>query len=231
MADTILIVDDDLNLLRLVRESLESHSYRVLAAPSGAEALQILKDPLPDLVLLDLMLPDTDGLEICRKAREFSTLPIIVLSAVGDEKRKVEALDLGADDYLTKPFGMSELLARIRAALRRARQTLRPAGHSDSPLNIGDLQIDLARRRVVFSGRDITLTPTEYNLLCLLATNPGRAFTHHELLQQVWGREYFDENEYLHVYVGRLRRKIETDPGKPAYILTIPGVGYRMREG
>jgi two-component system KDP operon response regulator KdpE len=169
-----------------------------------------------------------DGLEVCRHARQFTSLPIIVLSAVGEEKRKVEALDLGADDYLTKPFGMSELLARIRAALRRSRPVR--IGGMEGPIVVGDLKIDVARRQVSMSDRDVALTPTEFNLLCQLASGPGRAFTHQALLQQVWGREYFDESEYLHVYIGRLRRKIEPDPAKPAYILTIPGVGYKLRE-
>jgi two-component system KDP operon response regulator KdpE len=226
--EVILIVDDDASLLKLIRDTLDARGYTVRAVPNGAEAIQSLGGPLPDLMLLDLILPDMDGLEVCRHARQFTTLPIVVLSAVGDEKRKVEALDLGADDYLTKPFGMNELLARIRAALRRSRP---PKGaERDGPIVVGDLVIDAGKRLVSMAGQEVGLTPTEFNLLCQLATKPGQAFTHQTLLQQVWGREYFDESEYLHVYVGRLRRKIEPDPGRPMYIITIPGVGYKLRE-
>jgi two-component system KDP operon response regulator KdpE len=228
MSEVILIVDDDISLLKLIRDTLDARGYMVRAVPTGTEALQLLTGTLPDLMLLDLMLPDMDGLEVCRNARQFTMLPIIVLSAVGEEKRKVEALDLGADDYLTKPFGMNELLARIRAALRRSRP-VKGVG-SDGPIIVGDLRIDAGRRQVAIGDREVGLTPTEFNLLCQLAASPGQAFTHQTLLQQVWGREYFDESEYLHVYVGRLRRKIEPDPARPAYILTIPGVGYKLRE-
>ena len=228
MAPNILIVDDDLGLLKLIRDTVEARGYESQAVSTGTDAINALTEPLPDLMLLDLILPDMDGLEVCRQARQFTQLPIIVLSAVGDEKRKVEALDLGADDYLTKPFGMNELLARIRAALRRA-NPVRTSG--ESTIAVGDLKIDVARRQVSMSERDVALTPTEYNLLCQLAASPGRAFTHQALLQQVWGREYYDESEYLHVYIGRLRRKLEPDPARPAYILTIPGVGYKLREG
>lgn len=228
MSESILIVDDDIGLLQLIRDTLDERGYQVRTVATGGEALQALAGPLPDLMLLDLMLPDTDGLQVCRHARQFTSLPIIVLSAVGDEKRKVEALDLGADDYLTKPFGMNELLARIRAALRRTRPV--PIGAPEGPIVVGDLKVDVARRQVSMGDREVALTPTEFNLLCQLAAAPGRAFTHQTLLQQVWGREYFDESEYLHVYVGRLRRKIEPDPAKPTYILTIPGVGYKVRE-
>ena len=228
MSDVILIVDDDTGLLKLIRDTLDGRGYTVQTVPTGGEAVKALSDALPDLMLLDLILPDMDGLEVCKHARQFTQLPIIVLSAVGDEKRKVEALDLGADDYLTKPFGMNELLARIRAALRRSRPP-KDSG-SDAVTMVGDLKIDAGRRQVTMGERDVALTPTEFNLLCQLAGSPGQAFTHQTLLQQVWGREYFDESEYLHVYVGRLRRKIEPDPGHPVYILTIPGVGYKLRE-
>ncbi len=225
MTPNILIVDDDLGLLKLIRDTLEARGYQARTVSTGDEALRSLTEPLPDLMLLDLILPDMDRLEVCRQARQFTQLPIVVLSAVGDEKRKVEALDLGADDYLTKPFGMNELLARIRAALRRANPP-RPSG--ETSIVVGDLKIDVARRQVTMAGREVALTPTEYNLLGQLAASPGRAFTHQMLLQQVWGYDYPGDTRTVDVHIRWLREKIEADPSQPRYIQTVRSVGYRF---
>jgi two-component system, OmpR family, KDP operon response regulator KdpE len=176
----------------------------------------------PDAVILDLVLPDMTGIEVCRELRTWSTVPVIVLSVVGDEDEKVAALDAGADDYVTKPFGLDELLARLRAALRRSETAGEPV------LEIGELRIDLEAHAVTFDGRSVQLTPHEYSLLTLLARNEGKLLTHQAILRDVWGKAYADESHYLHVYVSQLRRKLEPDPARPRYILTEPGAGYRL---
>jgi two-component system KDP operon response regulator KdpE len=178
----------------------------------------------PDAVILDLLLPDGSGTDVCRELRQWSTVPVIVLSAVGDEKEKVAALDAGADDYVTKPFGIDELLARLRAALRRVAQPLEPV------VEIGDLRVDLEKRAAFVRGRRVKLTPHEYGMLELFARNPGKLLTHRAILGEVWGPGYGEESHYLHVYVSQLRRKIEADPTRPRYLVTEPGAGYRLVE-
>lgn len=218
----ILVVDDEPQIRRALRKALEAHDYEVRAVSTGDDALASLRWG-PDVILLDLMLPDGDGLDVARRIREQSNVPIVVLSVRDEEAQKVVALDLGVDDYITKPFGTAELLARIRAAIRHA------AGHqADAVVLAGDLRIDFERRLVVRGGEDIHLTPTEYEVLKYLAQHPGKVVTHRTLLQRVWGPEHADETQYLHVFMSQLRRKLEPDPGRPQYILTEPGVGYRF---
>ena len=219
----ILVVDDDPGILRAVSTNLSRHGYDVRTAATGAEALEGFSRSRPDLLLLDLGLPDCDGIDVIRRVREQGSTPIVVLSVRGAERDKVAALDAGADDYLTKPFGVEELLARMRVALRHAGS--QPAA---TRLTMGELEIDLERRRVRLSGQDVHLTPTEYSLLSALALHADRVLTDRMLLQQVWGPEYGSEAHYLHVYVARLRKKIEVDPQRPRYLITEPGVGYRL---
>ena len=219
----ILAVDDEPQIRRALRRTLEGHGYEVRTAGTGDEALRALPWR-PDVVLLDLMLPDLDGLAVARRVREQSTVPIIVISVRGEEDRKVQALDVGCDDYITKPFGMDELLARIRVALRHA------AGQTVAPVvQANDLRIDFERRLVTRGGDEIHLTPTEYDVLKYLVQHAGKVVTHRMLLQQVWGAEHLDETQYLHVFMSQLRRKLEPHPARPQYILTEPGVGYRFR--
>ncbi len=219
----ILVVDDETQILRLLRRTLEAHGYAVDAAETGHAALEAAERHAPDVVLLDLMLPDLDGLEVCRRLRERTRAPIIVVSARGEERSKVEALDLGADDYLTKPFGTAELLARIRVALRRA-----PGGAAGAAIHVGDLVLDLERRLVTLGGTPLHLTPKEYAALVYLAQHAGKVVTHRALLASVWGPQYGEELHYVHVLINQLRRKIEPDPTQPRYVLTEPGVGYRF---
>ncbi|RME48461.1 MAG: DNA-binding response regulator [Chloroflexi bacterium] len=219
----ILVVDDELETLKYVGANLSARGYDVLTAEDGRTALKVFSESVVDLVILDIMMPGPDGFEVCQAIRRESDVPIIMLSARGRERDIVRALDLGADDYLTKPFGVNEMLARVRAVLRRTTQT--PAA-SHPPVVVGALEIDFAARRVTVHGREIRLTPTEYDLLAHLAINAGRVLSHRVLLQAVWGPEYGDESEYLWTYIRRLRRKIEPDPSTPRYILTQPGVGY-----
>ena len=221
----ILVVDDEPQILRSLRTTLASHGYDVQTAATGEEALAAVDGRLPDLVVLDLVLPGLSGLEVCRRLRARSSLPILVLSARGDERDKVAALDLGADDYLTKPFGVNELLARIRAALRRAVGARGPS----AVVEAGALRVDFDRRQVTLDGADVRLTPTEFDLLKVLVVNAGRALTHGYLLRTVWGPEYEGESQLLRVFIGQLRRKVERDPSRPQHILTDPGVGYRFR--
>ena len=222
----ILVVDDEPEIRRALRANLAGHGFDVTAVGSGAEALQEASGARPDLVLLDLGLPDRPGIEVCGQLREDGfDGPIIILSVQDQEEQKVRALDEGADDYLTKPFGMNELLARIRAALRRAGGTSR-AGQA--VLEHGDLRIDLERRQVRMRGDIVHLTPKEYDMLRYLVANAGKLITHRMLLRAVWGAEYEDARQYLHVFVAQLRRKLEPDPGHPQYLLTEPGVGYRF---
>ena len=219
----ILVVDDEPQIRRALIRTLEANGFDVRAVGTGEEALASLQWR-PEVILLDLMLPDLDGLEVARRIREQAGMPILVLSARGEESRKVAALDQGADDYITKPFGTEELLARLRVALRHA------AGQPTAPvIEVGELRIDLERRVVARGGNEVHLTPTEYEVLKLLAQHAGKMITHRMLLQQVWGAEHVDETQYLHVLISQLRRKIEPQPARPQYILTEPGVGYRFR--
>jgi two-component system KDP operon response regulator KdpE len=218
----VLVVDDEPQILRALQTSLKGAGYEVDTATTGEQALTAAAVRPPDAVILDLVLPDMSGTEVSKELRAWSTVPVIVLSVVGDEQEKVAALDAGADDYVTKPFSVDELLARLRAALRRAEPSPEPV------LTIGDLRVDLEARDVTFEGKPVQLTPHEYGLLTLLARNEGKLLTHQAILREVWGRAYSDESHYLHVYVSQLRRKIEPDPARPRYILTEPGVGYRL---
>jgi len=220
----VLVVDDELQILRALRTSLRGAGYEVDTAETVEAALTALALNPPDAVILDLVLPDGRGTDVARELRTWSNVPVIVLSVVGDESEKVAALDAGADDYVTKPFGIDELLARLRAALRRREPS------SDPVVEIGALRIDLEKRSVHSDGRLVQLTPHEFELLRALARNPGKLMTHSALLREVWGRAYDDESHYLHVYVSQLRRKLEPDPARPRYILTEPGAGYRLVE-
>jgi two-component system, OmpR family, KDP operon response regulator KdpE len=217
----VLIIDDDHRMRRLLRLNLEGAGYRTIVAEDGAAGLEIAELEPPDLVLLDVMMPGMDGFACLQRLREFSQVPVILLTAKGEEADKVHGLDLGADDYLTKPFGPAELLARVRAALRRQPGAMPPAS-----LVVGDLEINLARRRVIRDGEEIRLTPTEYKLLYELVSNAGKVLLHGDLLSRVWGQEYRDEVDYLWTYVRYLRNKLEPDPAHPRYILSEPGVGY-----
>jgi len=217
----VLLVDDDPTLRRTLSIGLHAEGHDVLIAADGRTALQALREDRPDLVVLDLGLPDLSGMDVLRRLREWSTTPVVVLSARAESSEKVEALDLGADDYVTKPFGMEELLARIRAAARRA--------GSDLPvLEAGDLVIDLPARRVTKAGRVVRLTPTEWGLLEMLVRTPGRLVSQQDLLHEVWGPTYGRETNYLRVYVGGLRKKLEDDPSAPRHLITEPGMGYRF---
>jgi len=221
----ILVVDDETSILRTVRSNLSRHGFQVETAESGKDALAQVDRRHPDLILLDLGLPDMDGLDVVRTVRTLSNTPIIVLSVRGAEADKVAALDLGADDYLTKPFGVDELLARVRVALRHAAN---PASGAAPIFRTGSLEVDLEHRGVTVDGRQVHLTPTEYDLLKALLSHPNKVLTDRMLLQQVWGPEYSSEGHYLHVYVARLRKKLEADPQRPRYLMTEPGVGYRL---
>ena len=220
----VLVVDDEPAILRIVRANLARHGYRVETAATGQAALDAYGFHHPDLILLDLGLPDLDGLEVIRQVRERAATPIVVLSARGAERDKVQALDLGADDYLTKPFGVEELLARVRVALRHVARTT----GTGSRFRTGDLEVDLERRRVAVGGKEVHLTPTEYELLKALIGHPNKVLTTAMLLRWVWGDQYGAGDHYLHVYVARLRKKLATSPGGPAYLVTEPGVGYRL---
>ena len=222
----ILVVDDDPAILRLLCTNLKARGYQVSTAVDGEESLHVAEGDFIDLIILDLMMPKLDGMEVCRRLRGWSNVPIIVLSARGDEMDKVKCLELGADDYLTKPFGIAELMARIKTALRHGNAT--QAELTPPNFNCGDLEINFAMRRVTVSGREVTLTPTEYAVLQHLAVNQNKVLTHGMLLQSVWGSEYSSEKEYLRVFIGRLRKKIEPDPQSPRYIKTVPGVGYHF---
>lgn len=224
----ILIVEDDPQMRRLLRTTLKGHGYPITEALTASEAVSLATQHLPDLVLLDLGLPDGDGIAVTRRLREWSSVPIIVLSARGRERDKVEALDAGADDYLTKPFGTGELLARIRVALRHA--AVRPDAPTDPSLVVGSLVIDPIKRVVTQRGSEVHLTPTEYRLLLHLARNLDRVLTHRQVLGEVWGPGHATQTEYLRVFMLQLRRKLELDPARPQLIVTEPGVGYRMRE-
>jgi two-component system KDP operon response regulator KdpE len=225
----ILLVEDEPQMRRFLRAALGSQGYRLIEATTGADGITQAATRNPDLVLLDLGLPDIDGLEVTRRLREWGNVPIIVVSARGREPDKVEALDAGADDYLTKPFGVPELLARIRVALRRR---AREPGEdvTDEPVFEHDgLRVDLAARTVEVGGAEVHLTPTEYKLLLTLVRNAGKVLTHRQLLKEVWGPAHASQTQYLHVYMGQLRQKLEPDPTRPRHLITEPGVGYRLR--
>jgi two-component system KDP operon response regulator KdpE len=225
----ILVVDDEPQITRVLRRSLTSHGYDVRVAGEGLAAIQTFGDWPPDLVVTDLSMPGTDGLQLCRNLRAISQVPIIVLSVRGEEKTKVQALDAGADDYVTKPFGMDELLARIRATLRRAAAV---KGEEAAPvLEVGDFRIDLENRSVAVKGSTVYLTPKEYDLMVYLVSHPGKVLTHRTLLTSIWGGESSEQTEYLRVFVGQLRKKVEPEPAAPRYILTEPWIGYRFDPG
>lgn len=222
----VLVVEDEPQVLRFLRASLSAHGYRLAEAATGQQALVEAATRAPDLVLLDLGLPDIDGVDVARRIREWSVVPIIVLSARGQESDKIRALDAGADDYLTKPFGVGELLARMRVALRHASRVA--AGLGETELETGDLRVDLAARRVFMRGEEVRLTRTEFNLLATLAKNAGKVVTHRQLLQEVWGPGSTGQSHYLRVYMGQLRHKLEEDAARPKYLVTETGVGYRL---
>ncbi len=226
---TVLVVDDEPRILRFVRAELESAGFRVLTANDGAAALEVVSRENPDLVVLDVIMPGMDGFEVLKRLRSLSSRPVILLTARGSDADKVRGLDLGADDYLTKPFSPDELSARVRAVLRRAAAAggMRP---SDTRLEVGDLTIDFDRRRVTVGDRDVQMSRTEWQLLQQLALNAGRVMLHEDLLVRTWGPEYRDDVEYLRVWVSRLRRKIETDAAHPRYLRTVSGVGYVLSD-
>jgi two-component system KDP operon response regulator KdpE len=225
MSGRVLVVDDERQILRALNAGLRANGYDVETATDGESALAAAAIHPPNVLVLDLEMPGMDGIDVIRQLREWSSIPIIVLSAHAEERDKVQALDAGADDYLTKPFGMEELLARIRAALRRS-----ASGDQAVPmLDFGRLKLDLTARVVTVDGAEVHLTPTEYDLLRVLATNAGKIMTHQMLLTRVWGPASEDSTNYLRVYINQLRRKIESEPSRPRYIVTDPGVGYRFR--
>ncbi len=220
----VLVVDDEAAIRRYLRASLSAHGYTVFEVESGKGALEAITADRPDIVILDLGLPDIDGVEVTRVLREWTQMPIIILSVRGQEADKIAALDAGADDYLTKPFGTGELLARMRVALRRATQS-----KAEPVFSVDDLAVDLSRRQVTLAGAEVQLTPTEYDLLRTLVSHAGKVLTHRQLLREVWGMGYEQETHMLRVNISNLRHKIEPDPARPHFILTEPGVGYRLR--
>lgn len=224
----ILVVDDEPQITRVLKTTLSSQGYSTRTAGDGKEALKTMKEWAPDLIITDLRMPNMDGLSLCRQVREESQVPIIVLSVKGEERTKVEALDAGADDYVTKPFNINELLARVRAGLRRTAAAKQP----ESPaIAIGDFQIDVDKRAVQVKGRDVHLTPKEFELMVYLARNPGKVITHRALLSAVWGTNSTEQPEYLRVFVGHLRKKLEAVDNASRYIVTEPWVGYRFEPG
>jgi two-component system KDP operon response regulator KdpE len=222
--ERILVVDDDPLIVRLVRMHLDKAGYRVLVAMDGEQALDVCASELPDLVILDLMLPRKDGYEVCRAIREFSLVPVVMLTAKGEQVDKLRGFEMGADDYLTKPFAPAELMARVQAVLRRSRQGAAPA--AAAVVRCGPIAIDFVRRRVTVDGEPVRLTPTEFKLLQQLAVNAGKVLSHTDLLTTVWGPEYRDDRDYLWAYVRHLRRKLEPNPDQPILIRSEPGVGY-----
>jgi len=224
----ILVVDDETQITRVLRTTLNAQGYEIRVANDGETALEILKDFTPDLVITDLMMPNLNGVELCRRLRKTSQVPILVLSVRGEERSKVEALDSGADDYITKPFSTGELLARVRAALRRS-----PANAPElkTKIEAGDFRIDLDARSVRVGDREVRLTPKEFDVLLYMAQHPHKVLTHRTILNAVWGSNSIEQNEYLRVFVGQLRKKLEPNAGSPKYILTEPWVGYRFEPG
>ena len=226
---TILAADDDPQLLRLVTRNLQLEGYDVIGASDGQQALEHIERQMPDLIMLDVMMPRMDGFTVCQRVSEFSAVPIIIVTARGQDQDKIHGLDLGADDYLTKPFSVEELLARVRAVLRRAQYTAHENGAGlRSTISIGDLSIDLTQHLVTLHGKEVAVTPIEYRLLAYLARNAGRVVTQDLLLEHVWGPEYVGESHMLQVNINRLRHKVERDPSAPRYLLTKVGVGYYM---
>jgi len=231
MADTrtrILVVDDERQITRVLRTTIDSQGYDVRVANDGDVALEIMKDWNPSLIITDLAMPNMDGLELCRRVRLYSKVPIIVLSVRGEERTKVQALDAGADDYITKPFGTSELLARVRANLRRINETQQD---DTTVIKVGDFYIDLDAHKIMVRQREVHLTPKEFELLVYMARHSGKVLTHRALLAAVWGGDSTEQVEYLRVFVGQLRKKIEPEAASPRYILTEPWVGYRFEPG
>ncbi len=225
--EKILIIEDDLATVKYVRATLEANGYKAFAALDGVEGIRVVEQELPDLILLDIMMPKMDGYGVLNQLREWSRIPIIMVSAKGDESDKVECLDLGADDYLSKPFGIQELLARVRAVLRRTE--LKTNAPTPPCFICDDLEVNFVDRRVTVAGREVKLTPTEYNLLRELVLNTNKVITHSMLLGRVWGSEYRDEREYLHVFIRRLRSKLEPDKTNPLHIVSVPGIGYQFK--
>lgn len=224
----ILLVEDDAPIRRFLRASLTSQEYELIQAETGREGLAQAGSASPDLALIDLGLPDMDGLEVIRKIREWSNMPIIILSARGQERDKIEGLDAGADDYLTKPFGVGELLARIRSAQRR--MVLSSVESPCPVVSIGDIRIDLERRLVFRNDEEVRFTPIEYKLLSVLTKYRGKVVTHAQLLREVWGPSHAGQNHYLRIFLLQIRRKLESDPARPRYLITEPGIGYRLRD-
>ncbi len=228
MSLRLLLVEDDAHIRRFLRATLVTQGYELLEGETGEEGLALAAAQVPDLVLLDLGLPDMDGKEVIRRLREWSEVPIIVLTARGQEREKVASLDAGADDYLTKPFGVGELLARIRAAMRRVRMP--EPGRVEQALSLGNVTLDLERRKVTRESEEINLTPIEFRLLSVLIRHRGKVVTHRQLLKEVWGPSYIEQNPYLRIVILNLRRKLEENPTRPQYLITEPGVGYRLRD-
>jgi two-component system KDP operon response regulator KdpE len=225
--ELILLIEDEPQMRRFLRVTLQSHGFRLVEATTGEEGISRVSARNPDVVLLDLGLPDLDGLEVTRRLRGWSTVPIIVLSAREQELDKIRALDAGADDYLTKPFGAGELLARIRVALRH--RALQQSGSPEPVFACGNLRVDLAKRQILLDEAEVHLTPIEFRLLAVLIRNAGRVVTHSQLLKEVWGPSYMNQTQYLRVYMAQLRHKLEVDPARPRFFLNEPGVGYRLR--
>jgi len=224
----ILLIEDDPHIRRFLRASLTTQGYDLLEADTGRAGLSLAASQIPDIVLLDLGLPDMQGMEVLQRLREWSSVPIIILSARGQERDKVANLDAGADDYLTKPFGIGELLARIRVALRRTGPA--QEGTPETVFTLGNLRVDFDRRQVFRDQEEIHLTPIEYKLLSVLVKNRGKVVTHRQLLKKVWGPSFVEQNPYLRIFILNLRRKLEDDPARPSYLITEPGVGYRLRD-
>jgi DNA-binding response OmpR family regulator len=224
----ILVVDDDPSIRKIIQVNLEARDYTVLLAADGDEAIQLVEEELPDLIILDIMMPGMDGIEFCRRVREWSKIPIIILSAREDETDKVKCLDCGADDYLTKPFSLKELLSRIQAILRRTQNGEQPL---QPKYRCGDLEVDLARNRVKLNGRDIALTGTEYRILSYLVANAGRVITPDQLLIKIWGEDYIGDDHLLQVHIARLRKRLEDNGRKRKFIETKSGIGYMMNAG
>jgi two-component system KDP operon response regulator KdpE len=222
----ILVVDDEPEIRRFLRATLNAQHHEVIEAVNGADTLVQIRTAQPDLLILDLGLPDIDGIEVARRVRGWSRIPIIILSVRNQEADKIEALDAGADDYLTKPFGVGELMARVRGVMRRAGNT-----GSGPVYRVGEIHLDTARRLLTVSGRDVALTPTEFDILALLVQNAGKVITHRQLIHRVWGTAFVDESRLLRVNISNLRKKIETNPNRPVYLLTELGVGYRFYSG
>lgn len=225
---SMLVVDDDAHILRLLRRTLELEGYQVFTASDGETALDVVDREVPNLIILDIMMPRTDGYAVCQRIREFSQVPIIMVTAKGGDEERVRGLECGADDYVTKPFSTRELVARVKTVLRRSQ--VGDAIASQSTFSSGDLEIDFVKRRVTVARSAVSLTPTEYHLLQELVLNRGKVLTHTYLLQKVWGGEYLNEIVYLHVFIGRLRRKLHLDSAEQRYIITLPGVGYQFKE-